>query len=64
MNFLVKAHQKKIASGLIPTQVKILISLSVLCDASIAGLVDVYDFMTTFTNCELVKKVHIPQLCP
>jgi hypothetical protein len=57
MNFLVNEYQKQITSGLTPTQVKFSTSLPVLRDATVAGIVDVYDFMNTFTGRELVKRV-------
>ena len=59
MQYLVEAHQKQIANGLTPEQVKFSISLPVLCDASVAGLVEVYDFITGPIGCQLVKKVDI-----
>ena len=57
MNYLIQAHQKLIANGLTPEQVKISTSLPELCDASVAGIVKVYDFMTGQIGRELIKKV-------
>ena len=59
MQYLVKAHQKQIVNGLTPEQVKFLISLPLLCDASVAGLVEVYDFMTGPIGRWLVIKVDL-----
>jgi hypothetical protein len=59
MNFLVNKYQKQIASGLTPTQVKFSTLLPVLHDATVAGIVDAYDFMNIFTGCELVKRYEI-----
>ena len=60
MQYLVDTHQKQITSGLTPEQVKFSTSLPKLRDASVAGIVDVYDFMTGATGQELVKKVRFP----
>lgn len=57
MQYLVESHQKQIADGLKPEQVKFTTSLPALRDASVAGIVEVYDFMTGPTGRELVKKV-------
>lgn len=57
MQYLVEAHQKQISAGLTPEQVKFSTSLPVLCDTSIAGIVEVYDFMTGPTGRQLIKKV-------
>ena len=46
INYLVKAHQQQLSNELTPEQVKISISLPELRDASVAGIVEVYDFMT------------------
>jgi UDP-N-acetylglucosamine transferase subunit ALG13 len=59
MQYLVEAHQQQIADGLTPEQVKFSVSLPVLRDASVAGLVEVYDFMTGPTGRQLVKKVDL-----
>ena len=59
MQYLVEAHQKQIVNGLTPEQVKFSISLPVLRDASVAGLVEVYDFMIGPIGRQLVKKVDI-----
>ena len=59
MQYLVEAHQQQIAGNLTPEQVKFSVSLPVLRDASVAGLVEVYDFMTGPTGCQLVKKVNL-----
>lgn len=57
MNYLIEAHQKQIANGLTPEQVKISTSLPELRDASVVGIVEVYDFMTGPIGRELIKKV-------
>jgi hypothetical protein len=59
MQYLVEAHQKQILAGLTPEQVKFSTSLPVLRDASVAGIVEVYDFMTGPTGRQLIKKVRI-----
>ena len=59
MQCLVRAHQKKIANGLTPEQIKFSISLSVLCDVFIASLVEVYDFITGPIGHQLVIKVDL-----
>ncbi|KAG1802170.1 uncharacterized protein HD556DRAFT_1304341 [Suillus plorans] len=56
VNFLVEAHSNQISRRLVPEQVKFTTSLPVLRDASVAALVDVYDFMTSAAGRELVKK--------
>jgi hypothetical protein len=55
MQFLVKTYQDQITTGLTPEQVKFSISLPTLHDATVVGVVDVYDFMISATGCELVK---------
>ena len=57
LQYLINVHQTQIASGLTPEQVQISTSLPVLRDATVVGLVEVYDFMTSFVGCQLVKKV-------
>ena len=57
MQYLVDAHQKQITNGMTPEQVKFLTSLPELQDASVVGIIDVYDFMTGASGRELVKKV-------
>lgn len=57
MRYLVESHQTQIAGGLTPERVKITTSLPALRDASVAGVVEVYDFMTGPSGRELVKKV-------
>ena len=59
MQFLVDSHQTQIAAGLTPNDVKFSTSLPVLRDATVAGIVDVYDFMTGPTGHKLVKKVSL-----
>ena len=59
MQFLVDSHQTQIAAGLTPNDVKFSTSLPVLCDVTVAGIVDVYDFMTGSTGRKLVKKVSL-----
>jgi hypothetical protein len=48
---------KQIADGFTPEQVKFTTSLPTLRDALVAGIVEVYDFMTGPSGWELVKKV-------
>ena len=57
--YLVNSHQKQIDSGLTTEQVKFTTSLPVLRDASVAGIVAVYDFMMGPFRCELVQKVSL-----
>jgi hypothetical protein len=57
MCYLVESHQKQIADGFTPEQVKFTTSLPALRDALVAGIVEVYDFMTGPSGQELVKKV-------
>jgi hypothetical protein len=63
MQFLVKTYQDQITTGLTPEQVKFSTSLPVLRDATVAGVVDVYNFMISATGCELVKKVCLKLSC-
>jgi len=46
-------------NGLTPEQVKFSILLPVFHDASVAGLVEVYDFMTGPIGRQLVKRVDL-----
>jgi predicted site-specific integrase-resolvase len=55
--YLVDSHKQQMKSGLTADQVKITTSLPVLQDASVAGVVGVYEFMTGPFGRELVKKV-------
>ena len=57
--YLVNSHQKQIDSGLTTEQVKFTTSLPVLRDASVAGIVAVYDFMTGPFRRELIQKVSL-----
>jgi hypothetical protein len=57
MQFLIETYQAQIATGLTPEKVKFSTSLLVLRDVTVSGIVDVYDFMTSPTGRELVKKV-------
>jgi hypothetical protein len=57
LQYLINVHQMQIALGLTPEQVQISTSLPVLCDATVVGLIEVYDFMTSFVGHQLVKKV-------
>ena len=59
MQFLVDSHQTQIAAGLTLNNVKFSTSLPVLRDATVTGIVDVYDFMTGPTGRKLVKKVSL-----
>ncbi len=54
--FLVEEQQKQVAKGINPAAVKIATGLPKLCDASVAGLVELYDFMTGPYGCDVVKK--------
>lgn len=57
MNYLIETYQKQVANGLDPKQVKFSSSLPVLWDASVAGIVKAYDFMTGPDGCDMIKKV-------
>jgi hypothetical protein len=57
MQFLVETYQAQIATGLTPEKVKFSISLLVLLDAAVSGIVNVYDFIMSPMGQELVKKV-------
>ena len=57
MRYLVESYQKQVAEGLDPKQVKFMSSLPALRDASVAGIVEVYDFMAGLEGQEMVKKV-------
>jgi hypothetical protein len=57
MQFLIETYQAQIATGLTPEKVKYSTSLLVLHDATVSGIVDVYDFMTSPIGRELIKKV-------
>lgn len=59
MQFLVDSHQAQIAAGLTLNDVKFSTSLPVLCDATVVGIVDVYDFMTGPIGHDLIKKVSL-----
>ena len=50
-------HQQQINSGLTTEQVKFSTSLPVLRDASVAGIVSIFNFMTGPFGHELVEKV-------
>ena len=54
-----ESHQRQINSGLTAEQVKYTTSLPVLCNVSVAGIVSVYNFMTTPFGRELVQKVYL-----
>ncbi|KAH7903996.1 hypothetical protein BJ138DRAFT_1119844 [Hygrophoropsis aurantiaca] len=56
MDYLVKVHESQIADGLTPEQVKFTTSLPKLRDASVAAIVDVYNFMNGLVGRDLVKK--------
>jgi len=59
MQFLMDSYQAQTVAGLTPNDVKFSTSLPVLRDATVAGIVDVYDFITGPTGHELVKKVSL-----
>ena len=63
MQFLVRTYQDQITTGLTPKQVKFSTSLPILHDATVAGVVDIYDFMVSATGHELVKKVCLQLSC-
>ena len=52
--YLVESHHQQLKSGLTAEQVKIMTSLPVLWDKSVAGIVSVYEFMTSPFGHELV----------
>lgn len=56
MNYLVESHQKQIASGLSPQQVKFTTSLPALRNVSVAGIVNVYKFMMGPIGRNLVRR--------
>ena len=59
MQFLVDSHQTQITAGLTSNNVKFSTSLPVLHDATVTGIVDVYDFITGPTGHKLVKRVSL-----
>ena len=59
MQFLVDSYQAQIAASLTLNNDKFSMSLPVLRDATVTGIMDVYDFMTGPTGRELVKKVSL-----
>ena len=59
VQFLVDSYQAQIVASSTLNNVKFSMSLPILCDATVAGIMDVYDFMTGPTGCELVKKVSL-----
>ena len=50
MELLVETHQAQISTGLTPEQVKFSTSLPVLHDATVVGIVKVYDCMISPTG--------------
>ena len=59
--YLMESQQQQINSGLTAEQVKYMTSLPVLCDASVAGIVSVYNFMTIPFGRELISYVFYSQ---
>ena len=57
LKYLVDAYSKQVVSGLTPKQVKISTSKLELWDASVAGIVEAYEFMSSPVGRELIKKV-------
>jgi len=55
--YLAETHRGQISSGISPEDVKITTSFPKLRDASVAGLVQAYDFMSGFRGRELILKV-------
>ena len=55
--YLAATYQEQIDSGLMSEQVKLTTSLPVLQDASVNGIVKVYEFMTGPFSCELVQNL-------
>ena len=56
--WMASTHQQQMASGLWAKDVKITTSLPAFCNASVAGLVQVYDFFLMPDGRDLIKKVH------
>ena len=59
VQFLVDSYQAQIVASSTLNNVKFSMSLPILCDATVAGIMDVYDFMTGPTGHELVKKASL-----
>lgn len=57
LRYLVNTYSNQITSGLTPEQVKFSTSKPELRDASVAGIVETYEFMSSATGRELIKKV-------
>lgn len=55
--WLVAEQQKQVAQGIDPVKVRITTSYLELWDASVQGLVEVYDFINTLDGCDIVKMV-------
>ncbi len=56
-HWLVAEQQKQVAQGIDPVKVRITTSYLELWDASVQGLVEVYDFINTLDGCDIVKMV-------
>ncbi|KAG6892034.1 hypothetical protein C0993_005109, partial [Termitomyces sp. T159_Od127] len=59
VEYMLSSHKEQLQHGITPESVKITNSIGPLRDATVAGLVHVYDFMQTLRGRELVKKVCI-----
>ena len=57
LKYLIETYRQQVATGLTAEQVKFSTSLPELQNASVAGIVEVYDFLNSPTGHELVKKV-------
>ena len=57
LKYLIETYRKQVDTGLTAEQVKFLTSLPELWNASVAGIVEVYNFLNSPTGCEFVKKV-------
>ncbi|KAG6860107.1 hypothetical protein C0995_015607 [Termitomyces sp. Mi166 len=56
VDYILKSHKEQLACGITPESVKITNSLPSLQDATVAGLVHVYEFMQTLCGREIVQK--------
>ncbi|KAG6880693.1 hypothetical protein C0993_005110, partial [Termitomyces sp. T159_Od127] len=56
VEYMLSSHKEQLQHGITPESVKITNSIGPLRDATVAGLVHVYDFMQTLRGRELVKK--------
>ncbi|KAH9927826.1 uncharacterized protein B0H18DRAFT_1159842 [Fomitopsis serialis] len=56
LEFLVNSHSEQMDSGLTPEQVKITTSIKTLRNASVAPLVDIYDFFDTPSGRAIIRR--------